>query len=90
MNPTLFRLCFRYFLSKLTDIIIRLKWNSKAFKYDYIGDAPEPLEINFNDLFKSKTKVRSNLLESEIAVTNERIGRIFDFVVFSIRQNFDN
>src|SRR5690606_30430629 len=65
------------------------KWNSKAFKYDYIGDAPEPLEINFNDLFKSETKVNSNLLESKIAVTNERIGRIFDFVTFSIRQNLD-
>lgn len=51
------------------------KWNSKASKYDYIGDNPEPSEINFNDLFESKTKVSNNSLESKIAVTSEKIDR---------------
>ncbi|KON83518.1 hypothetical protein AF332_27600 [Sporosarcina globispora] len=49
------------------------KWNSKASKYDYIGDTTEPLETDFNDLFESNTKANRNSLESEIASTSEQL-----------------
>lgn len=49
------------------------KWNSKAARYDYIGNDSEPVDVNFSDLFENNNKIGRDELESKLEATNEQL-----------------
>lgn len=50
------------------------EWDSKNVKYNYVGNDPEPLEVDFDSLFDSNSNASKRKAKSEIVKSKKEVS----------------